>query len=93
MVGVDAADEPVAIVGALKTVEIVMWADPEWSTPGARLEMLRSTHEAMQKELDRKGYRSAHAWLSPAVAKAFGRRLRKMFGWQRSPWESWEKGW
>ncbi len=93
LVGVDDQDQPVMVLGARKTVEVVMWASPDWQTPGVRMAMFRELYFGMRGLLSAKGYRSACAWLAPSVVKTFGSRLRRTFGWVKSPWECWETGW
>ena len=78
---------PAAIGFARMTVEIYGYVDPELS-PAMKLEALRVLHQAIGAELKRQGIRTAHAWLPPTIAKAFGRKLRKFFGWNQ-PHAAW----
>ena len=62
-----------------------------WSTdfePAAKLHAIRLLHREMAKALKQKGYNEADAFLPPTIAKAFGRRLERTFGWCRN-WASW----
>jgi hypothetical protein len=56
------------------------------SGPRQRYENLVSLHRAGEKDLLARGLEDAHAWLPPAVAGRFGRRLQE-FGWVRD--DSW----
>lgn len=91
LVTVDENDVPVQAVACRKTVEVYFLADPRWSTPGWRLESLRMLHLAAHDRLLAMGFTDAHCWVPPRVARAFGRRLVKIFGWKKSVWQSYAK--
>jgi hypothetical protein len=82
----DADGTVVMAVAARRTVELFMLADPQWNTPRMRLEALKLIHDDMRKELTRLGVHDVHAWLPPQVARSFGRRLMRLFGWKRPLW-------
>ena len=71
---------------ARPTVELYFLAANDWKSPGMRFEGLRKIHEAMRRELNSKGFEDAHVWLPPEIAKSFGRRLMKDFGWTQPMW-------
>jgi hypothetical protein len=80
--------QPVGAALARVTVEIYGFCDPDWGTPAMRLEVLRLLHVSIEKEMKKQKIRTAHAWLPPQLAKSFGRKLVKFFGWY-SPDPSW----
>ena len=62
-----------------------------WSTefePAAKLHAIRLLHKEMAIALRARGYNEADAFLPPTIAKRFGRRLERTFGWVRN-WQSW----
>lgn len=71
---------------ARQTVELYMISDKEWETPRWRFEALRKIHEAMREALDSLGFRDAHCWLPPQIAKTFGKRLMRTFQWKQPLW-------
>ena len=81
-------NRPVGAALARMTVEIYGFADPQWGTPAMRLEMLRLLHQEISAEMKKQKIRTAHAWLPPQIAKAFGRRLKKLFHWDE-PFPEW----
>ena len=50
--------------------------------PAVRWSQLLALHSAGERDLAARGLDDAHAWLPPAIAKRFGRRLATL-GWQR----------
>ena len=74
-------NRPVGAALARMTVEIYGFCDPAWGTPAMRLEMLRLLHKEIAAVMAKERIRTAHAWLPPALAKGFGRRLKKLFRW------------
>lgn len=83
---VDDADRVVMMVAARRTVELYMLVDKDWETPGWRMQAFALLHAAMRKVLIRLGIADAHCWLPPAIAKSFGRRLMRQFGWSKPVW-------
>jgi hypothetical protein len=51
-------------------------------SPSVRYAQILALHDAGQHDLIARGLDDAHAWLPPAVAKRFGRRLTQL-GWVR----------
>jgi hypothetical protein len=91
VVAVDENDIPVQAIACRKTVEVYFLGDPQWKTPGWRLETFRGLHLAAHDLMLSLGYEDAHCWVPPAVEKAFGRRLQKVFGWKKSVWQCFSK--
>lgn len=79
----DHRDCPVMVVASLPTVELFMMGDPEWETPGIRMEAFKAIHEFVRKDLLSRKIIEANAWVPPEVEPSFGRRLRNM-GWNKS---------
>lgn len=78
---------PVQVLVGMKTVEMYMLSDPDWGTPRKRLLALQVGHESFRKWLHEHGWTDVFAVLPPAFARAFGRRLQQLFGWNHGPWE------
>lgn len=84
-------DIPIAAAMARITVEIYGFCDQTYGTPGTRLVALKMLHAAVEKEMKAQNIRTACAWLPPELAKSFGRRLLKTFGWKRPLWPCFAK--
>jgi hypothetical protein len=80
---VDSNDSPIVVVASLPTVELFSFFDPEWETPGMRMEAFKLIHEFVRKDLKSLGIVQAEAWVPPELAKTFGRRLARM-GWSKT---------
>jgi hypothetical protein len=91
MVATDENDVPVQAIAARKTVEVYMLGDPNWRTPAWRYRVFAQLHIAIHKTVKAQGFTDAHAWLPPRVCKAFGKRLKRDFGWVSSAWQSFVK--
>lgn len=73
------------------TSEIFFLADPNAGNPRHRFENFKQLHEAGCEVAHRQGgLADLHCWVPPEVARAFGRRLRKL-GWERPLWTSYVK--
>lgn len=79
---VEDGGEPVMAALARLTSEIYLLADPASGTPRGRYARLLALHQAGESDLYARGLSDAHAWLPPAVARRFGRRLEAL-GWTR----------
>ena len=79
---VDETDSPIMVVASMPTVELFLFADGQWETPGMRMEAFKLIHEYVRKDLNLRGIVEANAWIPPQISKSFGRRLRKM-GWSQ----------
>jgi len=64
------------------TCEIYLLVDPNAGTPGERYARLLELQRVGANDLRARGLDDAHAWLPPAIAKRFGRRLEEL-GWIR----------
>lgn len=81
---VDENEVPRMVMGARKTVEIMLVADPKWSDAAARMAGLRMLAGELFKALFAQGYRSAHCWIEEKLMKSYPRRLRTL-GMERDP--------
>lgn len=86
---VDGDDSPVMFIGAWRRAEVHMVLDKGWSTPGARLFLLKEMHEAMRSDLKAKGFGQAVTWFDD-VKDRFKDRLQS-WGWVKSTLTSWHK--
>lgn len=77
----------VLAVAARPTVELYMWGDKEWETPGFRKELIYKIYEPMRQRLYDRGIQDGHSFLPPEISKFFGRRMKKYFGWIKSTWD------
>ncbi len=68
------------------TAEAYLLLDPGSGTPRERWQSLLALHEAARRDAWQRGLEDVHAWLPPAIANKFGRRLTKL-GWLRD--DSW----
>lgn len=64
------------------TCEMYLLLDPIAGSPHERYTRLLALHAAGERDLLARGLDDAHAWLPPAIAKRFGRRLAAL-GWIR----------
>jgi len=67
------------------TAETYLLADPRDGAPRQRWQWLTALHEATRQAAAARGLDDVQAFLPPAVARSFGRRLAKL-GWRRDPW-------
>jgi hypothetical protein len=67
------------------TAETYLLHDPSAGTPGQRWQNFLMLHEAARREAAARGLDDVQAFLPPAIARAFGRRLTQL-GWARDPW-------
>ncbi len=83
----DDAGEPAMAALARLTCEMYLLVDrgergDRAVSPRERYAQLLALHDAGQRDLVARGLDDAHAWLPPAIAKRFGRRLTQL-GWLR----------
>ena len=64
------------------TAEAYLLLDPQRGTPKERWQWLLALHETARREAWQRGLEDVHAWLPPAIAAKFGRRLTRI-GWLR----------
>jgi len=69
------------------TAEAYLLHDPDAGTPRERWQRFLALHEAARADAAARGLDDAQAFIPPRVARAFGRRLKKL-GWLREPWPS-----
>jgi hypothetical protein len=70
-------------------VEAYFWCG-EIDRPLVKVAAMRALEAEMYRILARKGYNSVEAFLPPEIARKFGRRLEKTFGWRKN-WASWTR--
>lgn len=68
-------------VAARPTVELYLFADPEWGTPGERNAALKFLHREMAARLRARGVQDAHMWVPPQLSR-FTKRLVRNYGWE-----------
>ncbi len=88
LVVVDSEDRPIVAVAAKRLVELYGYFDPTCS-PSLRMKAIGMLHECMATALRDKGYTIASAGIDPRIAKAFGRRLERSFGWIKNTFNWW----
>ena len=64
------------------TAEAYLLLDPHLTNPRERWNAILALHAAAQHDAQRRGLEDVHAWLPPAIAQKFGRRLARL-GWRR----------
>lgn len=89
LVAVDENDDPIMAAGAWKIAEVHCALDRQWSTPGARMLMLKELHAAMEERLRRQGIRQVVTWFDGAKDR-FRKRL-ECLGWIESQKKSWHR--
>lgn len=83
MVITDDQDIPRIILGAKRTVEMMLVVDSSWSSPATRWASLKMLFAETMKRLFSLGYRSNYCWVLEKNVKAYGRRLRSL-GWMKT---------
>ncbi len=81
----DGEDANEKILGAALlrlTAEPYLLLDPSQGSPRERWQSLLALHAAAQQDAWQRGLEDVHAWLPPAIAKKFGRRIERL-GWLR----------
>ncbi|HUI73745.1 MAG TPA: hypothetical protein VLX32_02310 [Candidatus Acidoferrum sp.] len=77
------AQEKIRAAALLRlTAEAYLLLDPASGTPREKWQWLLALHEATHQDAWRRGLEDVHAWLPPAIANKFGRRLSSL-GWIR----------
>jgi hypothetical protein len=64
------------------TAEAYLLLDPTAGTPRERWQWLLALHAAAERDAWQRGLEDVHAWLPPAIAKKFGKRVERL-GWLR----------
>ncbi len=89
LVVVDDRDEPVMACAAERLAQLFLWMDHGLG-PVAAKTALRLLHQEMSIKMKDLGYASVEAFLPPAIAEKFGRRLERSWGWIKN-WPSWSR--
>jgi len=89
LVSVDANDQPIIFAGAWHRAEVHIAIDGKYSTPGARLLLLKELHDAMEQDLKARGVGQAITWIDDKL-KRFTERL-EAWGWIESQKKSWQR--
>jgi hypothetical protein len=74
-----------SIIGAALlrlTAEAYLLLDPRAGTPRERWQWLLALHAAAERDAWQRGLEDVHAWLPPAIAGKFGKRIACL-GWRR----------
>lgn len=89
-------DESGIVMAAIlrQTTESYLICNRTWGTPAWRKAALELLHAVTLNECREKGIEDTQALISPAIERAFGRRLKEL-GWGRNDWacysrKSWE---
>ena len=85
----DEAGKPIMACAAEKILQLYLLCG-EGVRPEIKLAAISGLHETMTVDLRKQGYSEANCFVPPLLAKAFGRRLMKTFGWSAN-WPSWAK--
>jgi hypothetical protein len=64
------------------TAEAYLLLDPRAGTPCQKWQWILALHEAARRDAWHRGLEDVHAWIPPAIAEKFGRRLMRL-GWIR----------
>ncbi|MGB2642879.1 MAG: hypothetical protein WBG02_12125 [Candidatus Acidiferrum sp.] len=64
------------------TAEAYLLLDPNAGTPRDRWRWLLGLHAAAERDAWQRGLEDVHAWLPPAIAGKFGKRIESL-GWRR----------
>jgi hypothetical protein len=64
------------------TAEAYLLLDPDAGSPREKWQWLLGLHEATRRDALARGLEDVHAWLPPAIAQKFGKRLARL-GWVR----------
>jgi hypothetical protein len=83
--GLEAGATQEKVIGAALlrlTAEAYLLLDPREGTPRERWQWLLALHAAAEHDAWQRGLEDVHAWLPPAIAKRFGKRIARL-GWLR----------
>ena len=75
--------EPVMAAGIRMVPEVYLWSG-EFARPLAKVHAIRLLHQDLGALLRTYGFDTAYAIPVPALAKRFGFRLEKLFGWSKA---------
>lgn len=89
---VDDADRVVMFAGVEAMACATLLSDTSWATPRWRLQALAELHSAVEQEIKKLGFTRSMAFIQPDLAKRFGSRLSRAFGWVRgNGWAHWHR--
>ena len=85
---VDENDVPILAAVAKRGVEIYLFC-PQGGPlhPTVKIEGVRMLHEGLRDRIVAKGYTEAYSCVPPEIEKSWGRKLRRLFNWERA-WAS-----
>ena len=85
---VDESDTPLMAAVAKRGVELYLFCPPGGPVhPAVKMEGVKLLHESLRDTIVRKGYTEGYACVPPEIEKSWGRKLKKLFGWDRA-WAS-----
>lgn len=76
----DDDDEPIIAVAAERITQLYLWCKDGLS-PTVKMHAIQALHQSMAIDLRAKGYTEVNCFLPQEVAKSFGSRLKRSFGW------------
>jgi hypothetical protein len=81
---VDERGEVIMAAVAQRTLEIYLLSPAGQLHPMVKMEGIRLLHGAIRDTIASKGYKEGFAFIPPSIEKAYGRHLRKWFGWEKT---------
>lgn len=89
---VDDAGRVVMFAGAEAMACTTLLSDSSWATPRWRLQAFSELHDALEREVKANGFTRSLAFIQPDLAKRFGSRLSRTFGWiNGNGWAHWHR--
>jgi len=85
----DDDDRPIMAAAVERILQVYLWCG-DLENPLAKVHAVRLLQEDLMCVMKQRGYNSCEAFIPPALAERFGRRLEKTFGWVRN-WQSWSR--
>lgn len=85
---VDESDTPLLAAIAKRGVELYLFCPSGGPLhPAVKMDGVRMLHENLRDTIIAKGYTEGYACVPPEIEKSWGRKLMKVFGWDRA-WSS-----
>ena len=81
---VDERGEVIMAAVAQRTLEIYLLSPSGQFHPMVKMEGIRLLHGAIRDTIAHKGYKEGFSFIPPSIEKAYGRHLRKWFGWEKT---------
>jgi hypothetical protein len=69
---------------AKRVPEIYLLAPKGQLHPTVKMEGIRLLHSALRDDIASKGYNEYFSFIAPTCERAFGRHLKKWFGWEKA---------